>query len=277
MRKIISDNGFFNIKDTLSCGQIFRFKEYDGGYLCFSADKCAFVREEENKTVITCEENDAEYFTEYFDLKRDYRAIYTRASAEKEEIIVKSAAAGKGIRILRQNREEMLFSFIISQNNNIPRIKKIIERLCSSLGEKKTFSGEEYFTFPKAAAMSKKDLGFYYGIGLGYRAPFIKRLADDVASGFNVASLDDGKLKENLLKIYGVGEKVADCVMLFGFNKTDAFPVDTWIEKVYREDFNGTLKDRKKISEYFTDRFKEDSGFIQQYLFYYKRSLENKE
>lgn len=274
MKKIFCDKEFFNIEDTISCGQVFRYKEKDGGYFCFSADKCAYLSEESEKTVITCEENDAEYFTDYFDLKRDYSAIYGRALKEKEEIIVKSAFAGKGIRILRQNKTETLFSFIVSQNNNIPRIKGIIERLCESLSEKKSFMGEEYYAFPTADKMAEKDLSFYYGIGLGYRAPFIKRLADDIANGFNVDCLDDGHLKENLLKIYGVGDKVADCVMLFGFNKTSAFPVDTWIEKVYREDFKGTLTDRKKISEYFTEKFKDDSGFIQQYLFYYKRSLE---
>ena len=274
MKKIFCDKEFFNIEDTISCGQVFRYKEKDGGYFCFSADKCAYLYYEGEKTVITCEEGDAEYFTDYFDLKRDYSAIYGRALKEKEEIIVKSAFAGKGIRILRQNKTETLFSFIVSQNNNIPRIKGIIERLCESLSEKKYFMGEEYYAFPTADKMAEKDLSFYYGIGLGYRAPFIKRLADDIANGFKVDGLDDGHLKENLLKIYGVGDKVADCVMLFGFSKTSAFPVDTWIEKVYREDFKGTLTDRKKISEYFTEKFKDDSGFIQQYLFYYKRSLE---
>ena len=274
MKKIICDSGFFNIKDTLFCGQIFRFKGKDGGYLCFSADKCAFLYEEKGNTVINCNECDEKYFSEYFDLKRDYSAIYERAENESEEIIRKAAKLGKGVRILKQNKEEMLFSFIISQNNNIPRIKGIIERLCLSLGEKKTFMGEEYCAFPSARVMATKDESFYYGIGLGYRAPFIKRLADNVAAGFNIEKLDDGNLRQNLLKIYGVGEKVADCVMLFGFNKTDAFPVDTWIEKVYREDFKGTIKDRKKISEYFSQRFKDDAGFIQQYLFYYKRSLE---
>jgi len=128
--------------------------------------------------------------------------------------------------------------------------------------------------------MAAENEEFYHGIGLGYRAPFIKRLAESVASGETntdeMRALSTKELKNRLLKIYGVGRKVADCVSLFGFHRSDAFPVDVWIEKVYRENFGGTLTDREKISEWFVSEFGEDSGYFQQYLFYYKRSLEKK-
>lgn len=273
MKSIKTPKEFFNIEDTLSCGQVFRYKKTDCGFFAFSADKCALLTYDNENTVITCNDGDEEYFKNYFDLSRDYKAIYDRAVNSEEEIVKKSAGYGKGVRILRQDKTETLFSFIVSQNNNIPRIKGIIERLCENLGEKKEFAGEIFYTFPTAEKMSEMPESFFSSIGLGYRAPYIKRLADDIKGGFSVESLTDGDLKKNLLSVYGVGPKVADCVMLFGFSKTDAFPVDTWIEKVYREDFKGKETDRKKISLYFTNRFKEDSGFIQQYLFYYKRTL----
>lgn len=279
MVKLKFDEEFFDIKDTLSCGQLFRFNPYLKGYKVFSLNKCAYVYNEDG-AVIECEEKDKEYFTEYFDLKRDYSLIYNSAIKENEEIIKISAKSGKGIRILNQDKTESLFSFIISQNNNIPRIKGIIEKLSTSLGEKKSFMGEEYYAFPTVKEMSKKDVEFYSSIGLGYRAPYIKRLADDIEKGLNIEDfsvLKTDELKKKLVSIYGVGPKVADCVSLFGFHRSDSFPVDTWIEKVYKEDFNGKLNDRKKISLYFTERFKDNSGYIQQYLFYYKRSLEKQQ
>ena len=128
--------------------------------------------------------------------------------------------------------------------------------------------------------MGSQSVDFYKSIGLGYRADYFYSLANRIKDGFDVNSLDvlpTKELKKELLSIYGVGPKVADCVSLFGFHRSDAFPVDTWIEKVYREDFSGELTDRTKIADYFTDRFKDNSGYYQQYLFYYKRSLQKTE
>lgn len=273
--KVESD--FFNIKDTLDCGQIFRYKPKDKGYFVYSLDKCAYVYQDNDFVSISVNEEDYQYFYNYFDLDNDYLKIYQNALNENVEILTKSAISGKGVRILNQDKTEILFSFIVSQNNNIPRIKSIIEKLCTSLGETKNFMGEEYYAFPKIESLAKQDLAFFYSVGLGYRAPYIKRLAEDLLNGFNLnelEKLDTKSLKKALTSIYGVGPKVADCVSLFGFHKTDSFPVDTWIEKVYLEDFKGTLKDRNKIADYFVKKFKNNSGYFQQYLFYYKRSKE---
>lgn len=279
MEKIIFDSEYFNPLDTLECGQIFRFSALKSGYKVISLDKCAYVYQENDNAVVECEKEDRDYFYNYFDLGKDYSKIYNSAINENIPILTKSANLGKGVRILNQDSTEMLFSFIVSQNNNIPRIKSIIERLCFSLGEKKTFMGETFYAFPLIERLAEKDENFFKSIGLGYRASYIEKLAKSIINGFNVESLKSlplEDLKKSLLNIYGVGPKVADCVMLFGFNRSDSFPVDTWIEKLYKEDFNGKLTDRNKISKYFTDRFKVNSGYYQQYLFYYKRSLEKK-
>ena len=278
MEKWTFNGNCFNIKDTLECGQVFRFSREHDGYFLITSDKAIFCREKEGVTEFYCENKDIPYFKNYFDLDRDYQTIYNSALKE-EEILSISAEIGKGIRILNQNAEEILFSFIISQNNNIPRIKLIIERLCRELGERKDFCGKEYYTFPTAYTLSQKNVTFYRNVGLGYRAEYVKALADKIANGYNVNSLSQlptEQLKKELISLYGVGPKVADCVLLFGFHRSDSFPVDTWLEKVYRENFKGTLKDRKKITKFFTDKFKENSGYFQQYLFYYKRSIENK-
>ena len=277
MVKLIFSDQFFNIKDTLSCGQTFRFKPFKKGYLVNALNKCCYCYNEDSSAIIECEDADRDYFYNYFDLDRDYKTIYESALSENVEILSLSAQLGKGIRILNQDSVEMLFSFIVSQNNNIPRIKGIIEKLCLLLGEKKCFYGQEYYAFPTIEKMVEQDLSFYQSIGLGYRAEYIRRLAVDLASGMSISAfnkLSATELKSQLIKIHGVGPKVADCVALFGFHKSDSFPVDTWIEKVYREDFKGSIKDRAKISEWFTQRFKQNSGYYQQYLFYYKRISE---
>lgn len=277
MKTFIYDGEYFNVKDTLECGQIFRFYPYEKGYKVIAMDKCAYAYNDGDKAVVECDEKDSDFFADFFDVQSDYGAIYNAAIKEGNAVLSKAATAGKGIRILNQNAAETLFSFIVSQNNNIPRIKGILERLCAGAGDKKTSSFGEYYSFPSAAAMAEKDLSFYSGIGLGYRAAYIKRLADDMFTGkvperFECANSNE--LKNKLLSVYGVGEKVANCVLLFGYKRTESFPVDTWMEKVYREDFKGTLKTRGEISAWCSERFGKNAGYFQQYLFYYKRGEE---
>ena len=269
----------FNIKDTLECGQVFRFRKFKDGYLVLSNDKACYCYEVENKTYIQCDQHDKDYFYNYFDLAKDYSKIVESAKSQRVEILSLSAKLGKGIRILKQDVTETLFSFIISQNNNIPRIKNSIEKICQNLGEKKEFMGEIYFSFPTNEKLAEKPLEFYKEMGLGYRAVYLKTLAQDLVDGkivlSRLSSLPTKMLKNALTGIYGVGPKVADCVSLFGFNRTDSFPVDTWIAKVYEQDFGGKLKDRKKMAEWFSLKFGDNAGYFQQYLFYYKRSLES--
>lgn len=278
MIKIIFSNEYFSIKDTLECGQVFRFLPYRKGYKICTADKCAYVYEDGENTVIECNKSDEEYFYNYFDLDRDYKKIYESAIGENIPTLTFSASKGKGIRLLNQNLEETLFSFIVSQNNNIPRIKGIIEKLCLSLGEKKEFLGEEYYSFPTAKVMAEKDETFYKSLGLGYRAEYVRRLAESIKNGLDInkfSSLSTKELKAKLISIHGVGRKVADCVTLFGYRRGDSFPVDTWTYKVYKDDLNGKEENREKIADELVERFKENAGYYQQYLFHYKRNVEN--
>ena len=221
MIKLTFFEEYFNIKDTLECGQIFRFSAYNNGYKVFSMDKCAIIYLENGKTIIECNIEDKDYFYNFFDLARDYKSICDSAKKENISILSSAIDSGKGIRILNQDKIEMLFSFIVSQNNNIPRIKGIIERLCSNLGEKKTFKDIEYYAFPSIEKMASKDEQFYASIGLGYRAKYIKNLAEEIKNGLDVYAfdkLDTVSLKKKLLTILGVGPKVADCVSLFWFS-----------------------------------------------------------
>ena len=279
MEKIVVDKEYFNIEDTLYCGQLFRFYPFKNGYFIISKDKACYGYESEDKTIIECNDEDKEYFYNYFDLDTDYKKIVSSAQEEKVEILTLASEKGKGIRILKQDSEEMLFSFIVSQNNHIPRIKSLLNKMAETLGEKREFYGEIYYTFPSYKSLASKEKSFYSLLGLGYRDQYIVSVAKELEKGYSlteIAKQDTENLKKSLIKLKGVGPKVADCVTLFGFNRFDSFPVDTWIEKLYRENFNGVEKDRNKISKYFVDRFKNYSGIYQQYLFHYKRNLENK-
>ena len=271
MKKFDFDITYFNPKDVLECGQVFRFEKYKDGYFAMSADKACYVYTDHNKTVVECD--DPDYFYNYFDLGREYAAIIEKIRQFNVPVLTAACENCKGLRLLNQDAEEMIFSFIISQNNNIPRIKGIISRICKELGEKREFAGGEYYTFPTAARLAQKDAAFYKSLGAGYRDAFIVETAKRIsAEGIDrLKELDAPSLKKELLSYHGVGPKVADCVCLFGFHKSASFPVDTWIEKIYREDFGGTLKDRNKINAYFTEMFGEYSGLVQQYLFYCKR------
>ncbi|MGN1061030.1 MAG: DNA glycosylase [Candidatus Coproplasma sp.] len=271
MNTISYESKFFNPTDTLECGQIFRFERFEKGYKVISRDKACYIYSEGDTTFIESEECD--YFYNFFDLDRNYGKIVEKMEEFGVPVLSKAASAARGLRLLNQDPEEMIFSFIISQNNNIPRIKKIISGICRELGEEKEFMGEKYYAFPTAAKMAKKDADFFKSLGAGYRDKFLfetaRRIECEGIAHLNDLSADD--LRKALLTYKGIGGKVADCISLFGFKKTESFPVDTWIEKLYREDFNGNLTDRDKISAYFKNAFGEYSGYVQQYLFYFKR------
>ena len=265
------DAKYFSPRDTLECGQIFRFAPYREGYKVFSADRACYVYSRGNTTYVECD--DEEYFYDFFDLARDYEAINERARAFGVPLLSLGAERGAGLRLLNQNAEEMIFSFIVSQNNNIPRIKGIIERICSELGEERTFSGGRYRTFPSAHRLAEAGADFFKRAGAGYRDAYLAetsaRIADEGIA--DLFGLSTPELKGRLLTYKGIGPKVADCISLFGFARRECFPVDTWIEKLYHADFGGTLKDRNKINAYFCKLFGDDAGYMQQYLFYAKR------
>ncbi len=272
MDKLFIENTFFNIEDTLLCGQVFSFFKLENKFLIRSANKFAYLYSLGENVVI--ESNNIQYFYNYFDLERDYKKSYDFAKSFKVEILNDSADCGKGIRILKQDLFETLISFIISQNNNIKRITNSINYLCQNLGE---YNAQfNAYAFPTPQALAKCDRQVLQNAGLGYRVDYVLETAQLVESGKinlqELSLLPTSQLKQSLLSIKGVGEKVANCILLFGFSRQNSFPVDTWIEKVYLQDFKRPSIKREKITEYFTNLFLEHSGIIQQYLFHYKRN-----
>lgn len=259
----------FDIRKTLECGQVFRFKKIDDGYQIIAKNERAVLKNVQNNVEIAC--TDENFFVKYFDLCKNYDII--RLKLKDKGLFCAAIDFGQGIRILKQNPFETLISFIISANNHIPRIKSVIERLSDALGEKEN----GFNAFPTAAALASKDADFYFKAGLGYRAPYIAETARAINDGFDLDGLSDlptDEARKILMTLKGVGPKVADCILLFGFGREDVFPVDTWIKKVYNSYF-GQEENPLKIRKALTDKFGDLSGYAQQYLFFYKRELEN--
>ena len=264
---IVSNLDDFNIDHILLCGQIFRYRKTDFGYLVFSKDKIAKVYKEDDVCKIVSD--DVDYFYSYFDLDKDYSKIKT--DLEKFKELEEPIKYGYGIRILKQDIFETIISFIISANNNIKRIQGIVERISEKFGKKLG----DFYAFPTIDELSLADENFFKSVGAGYRAPYlvnvIKQLKTEEFDIEKMKKLSTKELRKLLIKLSGVGPKVADCILLFGFSRGDVFPVDTWGEKIYKEIFLGNLKDRNKITDFFVETFGDLAGIAQQYLFFYKR------
>ena len=257
---IIVSSKDFNIKDILTCGQIFRYELCDNHAIVHSMDKKA-VLYNRNNTEIVIESEDKDYFYNYFDLDTDYSQI--KKQLEDMPLMRDAIKFGSGIRILKQNTYEMIISFIISANNNIPRIKGIIDKLCC---------GDH---FPTAKDLTSLTLDELKSVGLGYRARYLydtSRIIEDGKFDYSTPlSLDGASANKYLTDtLMGVGAKVADCILLFGYYKMDVFPVDTWIKKVYNDIFGDNLSP-KVMRTKLIDLYGDLSGYAQQYLFYNKR------
>lgn len=253
----------FSLAQTLDCGQAFRWEEKtDGIWHGVAFNKYLEIEISQNGNVIlynTSIEDFQNIWCDYFDFNRDYGEIITKISSN--EILKNAADYGKGIRVLNQEPWETLCSFIISQNNNIKRIKGIISRLCENFGE----NMGNYYTFPSAEKISSLTLEDLSVLRSGFRAKYILDAAQKVASGEinlnNLKNLTVDDARQELMKIKGVGPKVADCALLFSHRHIAAFPKDVWIKRAMEVLFGGELPEEAR----------EYAGIVQQYIFFYAR------
>ncbi len=251
----------FDLAQTLDCGQAFRWREENGVWQGVVGERlCRLSQNGRSITIYDCDiELFDSFYRPYFDIDRDYEAVISSLSVN--DTLKKATEAAGGIRILRQDAWETVCSFIISQNNNIPRIKGIIERLCENFGTE-IEGGYTFPSFEKIAALTVEDLSV---IRAGFRAKYIldaaRRFASGELSEQKISALPTDEARLELMKIYGVGEKVADCVLLFAFARVDAFPKDVWIKRAMQKLFGGILPE---CAAPF-------AGIAQQYIFHYAR------
>ncbi len=262
----LSTEDDFDLDMIFDCGQCFRWNAGpDGSWTGVAMGHPARAWREGNSVYIKSDaKNLKPLWEDYFDMGRDYAAA--RESVCVDGYMTAAAGAGRGIRILNQDRWETLCSFIISQCNNIPRIKTIIETLCGNFGEKRRLEGEDYYTFPDAgtvASLTEEDLAI---IRCGYRAPYILGAARAVSAGEldldALARGDEETARRALTRLKGVGEKVANCVILFSLRIPGAFPRDVWINRALREHYPDGID---------TTVFGDNAGLAQQYMYVYRR------
>ena len=278
----IEKNNSFNTTHIFECGQCFRWnKEQDGSYMGVVKNNVLNVKEEKNRIIFTgmCKDNIKELVTTYFNLETDYSKIKNELS-KVDKYLKKSIEYGSGIRILKQDLWETIISFIISANNNIPRIKGIIERLSKQYGKEIKFNGNSYYTFPNIEELSKASIQDLRKLGLGFRDKRIYETTIAFKNGtYNLQKIeeteDTNKIRQMLLELPGVGPKVADCILLFGLNKFDVFPIDVWVRRVmndlYIKNEDETKVKKEEIQNLARTKYKNLAGIAQQYLFYWKR------
>ena len=273
----------FEPEHIFECGQCFRWnKQEDGSYTGIFKQNVVNVKKADNKIIFRgiCKENIKDECIKYFDLNTNYDNIKSKLS-NVDNYLKTSIEYGEGIRILNQDLWETLISFIISANNNIPRIKGIIERISKSYGEKIVWDKAEYYTFPTPQELSKASVEDLRNIGLGFRDVRVYETTKIINENPNkLKELEDekdvNKLREELLKFPGVGPKVADCIMLFStLKKLEVFPIDVWVRRVMNELYikneDETKINKKEIEELAKTKYGNLAGIAQQYLFYWRR------
>lgn len=280
---ILENYDSFVLKDIFECGQCFRWnKNEDNSYTGVFGENVLNVKCIKNQIVFKgiCKENIKETVYNYFDMQRDYNKIKSTLS-KVDNNIKESIKYGSGIRILNQDLWETIISFIISANNNIPRIKKIIESLCEKYGNKVEWNGKKYNFFPTPEQLKNVTVSEYRALGLGFRDVRIFETTQMVLNKtVNLEMLkqenNTNKVREELLKLSGVGPKVADCILLFSeLKRFDVFPIDVWVRRVmndlYIKQEDETKISKKEIENIAKNKFGNLSGIAQQYLFYWRR------
>ena len=262
---IICNCDCFDVSLSLDCGQAFRWSCDESGIWSGVAAGKLLRLSQNNDRIILFDTTEADYekiWRIYFDLDRDYNKIL---ESYTEKNLLEACRKYRGIHILKQDEWETICSFIISANNNIPRIKGIIGRLCESYGEK-LYDG--CYTFPSAQRVASLDISELDVLRAGFRSKYILDAAKKISTGEvdleKMKSLPFNDAKQELLKIKGVGEKVAQCALLYGFGRTEAFPIDVWVKRIISELYPDGLPECIKNTE----------GIAQQYLFHWRRNLE---
>ena len=283
---ILENQKSFCMKHIFECGQCFRWnKEEDGSYTGVINGAVLNVNQNKEKIIFKgiSKNNLEEVVRSYFDLDNNYEIMKEKLS-KIDNFMEESIKFGEGIRILNQDLWECIISFIISANNNITRIKKIIEAISRKYGNEIIWQGKKYYLFPTIEQLSKASIEDLRALGTGFRDKRIYNTTQMIYKGEisleKIKNLkNSNSIKEELLKLDGVGNKVADCIMLFSLKRYDVFPIDVWVRRVmndlYLHKENEEDVNKKELQALAEEKYKDLAGIAQQYLFYWRREDKN--
>ena len=275
MKELEINVDYFNLKYTLECGQCFRWKKIDEDYyIGIIKDRVIKIKQDKNKLFVLSNNysNLEKVVREYFELDKDYKIIEERIS-KVDEYVEKAVKNTSGLRHLKQDFFETIISYIISANNNIPRISKSVNEISKRYGKEIEFEGEKYYLFPRPEELKKVTIDEYRECGVGFRDKYIYNTVRKINNGEinleNMQEMDTLTLRNLLLTLMGIGPKVADCILLFSCSRQEVFPIDVWVERVMKKlYFDDKDVSKKEILKYADEKFGKDAGIIQQHLFY---------
>ena len=267
----------FNLHDTVTCGQIFRFKVLDdNSYTVILNDRVVNLKLDGNKLYIDSNnmDNIERVIRDYFDLDFDYDLVNKKIISIDESNcdIVNSCI---GLKMINEPKLEVIISYILSASNSVSNIRNALNNISCMFGEKVIFRGEEYYLFPSIDKLKSASITDFRNCKTGFRDKYIYCIIQDIVSGnFDydmIDNMDSVDALKYLMSYKGIGEKVASCILLFGYHRFDVFPIDTWVKKYMKDKYN--LDKVSDIRKFMFDKYSNDCGLVIQYVFHYSRNI----
>lgn len=268
----------FDLKSTINCGQIFRYEINNEKYTVIIKDRILILTIKDDEIIIESnkEENLKEVVYNYFDLDRDYDII-EKEILKKDKKLEKALIFSRGLKIIHQDTFETLIAYIISQNNRVPSIANSLNLISEKYGEKIVFKDKTYYLFPTLEKLKDITEEDFRKCKVGFRDKYLYGIINSIKNGDldleKIYNMNSEDALSYLMNFKGIGNKVASCILLFAYQKFDVYPIDTWVKKFMKEDYN--IEGEKKIREFTSDKYKEYSGLAIQYMFNYKRNGSN--
>lgn len=272
------ENIDINLKDTITCGQIFRYiEEHDDSYTIILSDRVVNIKEDNDSLLVKSNiENDLEeVIRDYLDLNRDYESL--NKNLIKNDTSLSEIIGGcRGFKIINQPRFECIISYIISQNNGVPQIRNAVNNIAEKYGKKVVFEDKEYYLFPSAEDLKDVTIEEYRALKVGFRDKYIyeivRKINDDEFNIDLVDNMGSYDAMNYLMNNKGIGEKVSSCILLFSYSRLDVFPIDTWVKKFMKDTYS--IEGIDNIKKFTKEKYDNYTGLVIQYMFHYKRNKE---
>ncbi len=274
---VVINNVDINLKDTITCGQIFRFiEEDDNSYTVILYDRVVNIKQDKNTLIVKSnkEDNLEKVIRDYLDLDRNYDKL-NKSIIDIDSSLEETVNACKGFKIINSPKFETIISYMVSANNRVPQIQKVLNNIAETYGRQIVFEGKNYYLFPSSYDMKNCTKEQLRELKTGFRDTyiyeFINKINNKEIDIESISNMKSDDAMNYLMKNKGIGEKVASCILLFGYSRFDVFPIDTWVKKYMNDTYN--INGVKNIKKFTKDKYKEYSGLIIQYMFHYKRNI----